>query len=133
MLVQLLWYGAAMAAYVPPGWPEAVHPPGTEDFVESAVTWLLDVVPPEYRGYEVLRRHPAVLASMARHHVQACLEGARQGYRTARAELAEAVPPHAVDEVLAAYRREGFNLAAAVRAVELVERALRGEPFVRRL
>jgi hypothetical protein len=70
---------------------------------------------------------------MARYHARACLEGARQGYRTARTELAESVPPHAVDGVLAAYRTEGFKLAATARAVELVERALRGEVFAARL
>jgi hypothetical protein len=32
---------------------------------------------------------------------------------------------HAVDSVLAAYRAEGCKVAAAARAVELVERALR--------
>jgi hypothetical protein len=122
-----------MAAYVPQGWPESVCPPGSEDFEESAIRWLLDVVPPNYRGYAVLQRHPAALASMARYYAQACLEGARDGYRTARAELAETVPPHAVDGVLAAYKSEGFKLAATVRAVELMERALRGETFTPRL
>jgi hypothetical protein len=81
----------------------------------------------------VLRRHPAALASMAGYHARACLEGAREGYRTARAELAESVPPHAVDGVLAAYKTEGFKLAATARAVELVGRALRGEVFAARL
>jgi hypothetical protein len=55
-----------MAAYVPQGWPESVRPPGSEDFEEPAVTWLLDVVPPDYRSYTVLSRHPAALAAMAR-------------------------------------------------------------------
>jgi hypothetical protein len=57
------------------------------------------------------------------------VEGARQGYRTARAELADALPPHAIDTVLAAYRKEGARLAATAEAVDLVERALRGEVF----
>jgi hypothetical protein len=48
--------------------------------------------------------------------------------RTARSELGEQVPPHTTDAVLSAYRDEGHRLAAAVRAAELVERALRGEP-----
>jgi hypothetical protein len=122
-----------MAAYVPQGWPESVRPPGSEDFEESAATWLLDVVPPDYRSYAVLLRHPAALAAMARYYTQACLEGARNGYRTARTELAETVPPHAVDGVLAAYKTEGFKLAATAQAVELVERALRGEVFTPRL
>lgn len=122
-----------MAVYVPPDWPTGVHPPGSEGFEESAITWLFEVVPPDFRLHGVLRRHPAALAAMARHHATACVEGARQGYRTARTELAEAVPPHAVDAVLAAYRTEGRRLAATAKAVELVERAIRGERFTARL
>jgi hypothetical protein len=110
-----------------------VHPPESEGFEATAVAWLLDVVPPDYRLHGVLRRHPVALAAMARHHTSACVEGARQGYRTARSELAEALPPHAVDAVLAAYRAEGRRLAAIAQAVVLVERAMRGEAFVPRL
>ncbi len=122
-----------MATYLPPGWPAGVHPPGSQDFERTAVTWLLDVVPPDYRLYGVLRRHPAALASLARHHLAACVEGARQGYRTARTELGNALPPHGVDAVLAAYRSEGRRLVATATAVGLVERALRGETFSPRL
>ena len=118
-----------MATYTPPGWPAGVHPPGSDDFESTAVGWLLDVVPPDYRLHGVLRRYPVALATMARYHSRACVEGARQGYRTARTELAGALPPHAVDTVLAAYRQEGARLAATARAVGLVERALRGEVF----
>ena len=106
-----------------------MHPPGSEEFESTAVTWLLDVVPPDYRLHGVLRRYPVALAAMARYHAKACVEGARQGYRTARTELAGALPPHAIDTVLAAYRKEGARLAATARAVDLVERALRGEVF----
>ena len=116
-----------MATYTPPGWPAGVHPPGSEDFESTAVGWLLDVVPPDYRLHGVLRRYPVALAAMARYHSKACVEAAREGYRTARTELAGALPPHAVDSVLAAYRKEGARLAATARAVGLVERALRGE------
>ena len=116
-----------MGTYMPPGWPAGVHPPGSEDFESTAVGWLLDVVPPDYRLHGVLRRYPVALATMARYHSKACVEGARQGYRTARTELAGALPPHAVDTVLAAYRKEGARLAATARAVGLIERALRGE------
>src|SRR5215813_6758054 len=118
-----------MGAYIPPGWPAGVHPPGSEDFESTAVGWLLDVVPPDYRLHGVLRRYPVALATLARYHSKACVEGARQGYRTARTELAGALPPHAVDTVLAAYRKEGARLAETARAVDLVERALRGEAF----
>jgi hypothetical protein len=106
-----------------------VHPPGSEDFESTAVGWLLDVVPPDYRLHGVLRRYPVALAALARYHSKACVEGARQGYRTARTELADALPPHAIDTVLAAYRKEGARLAATAEAVDLVERALRGEVF----
>jgi hypothetical protein len=122
-----------MAAYMPPGWPTGVHPPGSAEFEATAVAWLLDVVPPDYRLHGVLRRHPVALAAMARHHTAACVEGARQGYRSARTELGEALPPHAVDAVLDAYRTEGRRLAAAARAAELIERALRGETFTEKL
>ena len=118
-----------MTTYTPPGWPAGVHPPGSDDFESTAVGWLLDVVPPDYRLHGVLRRYPVALAAMARYHSKACVEAARQGYRTARTELAGTLPPHAIDTVLAAYRKEGARLAATARAVGLVERALRGEVF----
>ena len=122
-----------MAAYLPPGWPTGVHPPGSDDFETTAVAWLLEIVPPDYRLHGVLRRHPVALAAVARHHTSACVEGARAGYRTVRTELAEELPPHAVDAVLTAYRTEGRRLAATARAVALVERAMRGEVFMPRL
>ncbi len=118
-----------MAAYVPPGWPSGVHPPGSEDFERTAQAWLLDTVPPDYRLHGVLRRYPLALAAMAAHHAKACVAGAREGYRTARTELGGALPPHALDAVLAAYRAEGRRLVATAQAVNLVARALRGEVF----
>ncbi|MGH3169671.1 MAG: hypothetical protein ACRDN0_27805, partial [Trebonia sp.] len=118
-----------MPTYTPPGWPAGVHPPGSDDFESTAIGWLLDVVPPDYRLHGVLRRYPVALATMARYHSRACVEAAREGYRTARTELAGSLPPHAIDTVLAADRKEGARLAATARAVGLVERALRGEVF----
>ena len=55
-----------MAAYLPPGWPTGVHPPSSEGFERTAVAWLLDVVPPDYRLHGVLQRHPVALATLAR-------------------------------------------------------------------
>jgi len=118
-----------MAVYLPPGWPTGVHPPGSEEFERTAVAWLLDVVPPDYRLYGVLRRHPIALATLARRHLGACVEGARQGYRTARTELGGLLPVSGLDAVLAAYRSEGQRLVAAARAADLVEQALRGKEF----
>ena len=94
------------------------------------MTWLLDVVPPDYLLHGVLRRHPVALAALARHHLGACVEGARNGYRTARTELGPHLPPSAIEAVLTAYRSEGSRLAAAARAADLIERALHGEEFV---
>jgi hypothetical protein len=110
-----------------------VHPPGSDEFEQTAVTWLLDVVPPDYRLHGVLRRHPVALATLARHHVAACVQGAREGYRTARAELGGQLPPGGMEAVLAAYRAEGGRLVETARAVDLVERALRGEAFTPQL
>jgi hypothetical protein len=118
-----------MVAYLPPGWPTGVHPPGSEDFERTAVTWLLDVVPPDYRLHGVLRRHPVALATLARRHLAACVEGARQGYRTARTELGDVLPVSGLDAVLAAYRSEGRRLVTAAHAANLVEQALRGKEF----
>jgi hypothetical protein len=122
-----------VAAYVPPGWPTGVHPPGSEEFAQTAVTWLLDVVPPDYRLHGVLRRHPVALAALARHHLAACVAGARAGYRTARAELGDRLPPGSLDAVLDAYRTEGRRLVETAHAVDLVTRALRGEVFTPQL
>ncbi|GII88365.1 hypothetical protein Ssi03_63550 [Sphaerisporangium siamense] len=119
--------------YLPPGWPSEVLPPGSPDWETSAVTWLLDAVPPDYRAYGVLRRYPLALARMARQHVNATVEAARAGYRTAAVDLKEHLPPHAVEAVLAAYRREGPRLVELGASIALVEQALRGEPFVARL
>jgi len=118
-----------MVVYMPPGWPTGVHPPGSEQFERTAVTWLLDVVPPDYRMHGVLRRHPIALATLARRHLAACVEGARQGYRTARTELGGVLPVSGLDAVLAAYRSEGNRLVTAARAADLVEQALRGKEF----
>ncbi|WP_308201443.1 hypothetical protein [Sphaerisporangium perillae] len=119
--------------YLPPGWPSEVRPPGSPDWEASAVAWLLDAVPPDYRAYGVLRRHPLALARLARHHVNATVEAARAGYRGAAVELKEHLPPHAVQAVLEAYRKEGPKLVRLAASIELVEHALRGEPFVPRI
>jgi hypothetical protein len=122
-----------VSGYVPTGWPEGVHPPGSPGFEQTAVSWLLDVVPPDYRLHGILVRHPAALAALARHHLAACVEGARQGYRCARAELGKDLPPSGLAAVLEAYQVEGRRLVAAATAAELVSRALQGETFVPQL
>ncbi|MCF2531765.1 hypothetical protein [Yinghuangia soli] len=116
----------------PPGWPSAVRPPGTEDWQESAVNWLREVLPPEYRRHEILRRHPELLARMAVQHVGAVLHAARWGYGEARADLPD-VGDEQLGALLAAYQDVGGRAAALDREVRLVEQALRGERWNPRL
>lgn len=122
-----------MPEAVPPGWPPEVLPPQAPEWEHSAVAWLLDQCPPDYRAYDVLRAHPVVLARFARQHVESAVEAARQGIRTARSDLRDLVSPEAVEAVLGAYDREGRRLVQVGRAVALVEAALRGERWVPRL
>ncbi|NHC46141.1 hypothetical protein [Motilibacter aurantiacus] len=119
--------------FAPPGWPVEVRPPGAPDWEKTAVAWLFDLCPPDYRLHEVLRRHPVVLARFASYAVAAGIEASRRGLSTARDDLRGAVPPQAVEAALVAYEREGARLVAAARAVALVEEALRGKRFTQRL
>ncbi len=118
---------------VPPGWPAEVRPPGTPEWTRSASAWLFDICPPDYRSYGVLRRHPVVLARVASHHLEAGIEAARIGLSTARQELSDVVDAATVEEVVAAYEREGARLLATSRSLALVEQALRGRRYLRRL
>jgi len=108
-----------------PDWPASVHPPGSDSFEQTALVWLFDHVPPDYRLHGVLRRHPVALSRLARQYVSAALEAAREGYRTARVDLREHLPPHALDQVMSAYLAEGQRMAGVLRAVEAVDTALR--------
>lgn len=119
--------------WVPPGWPEQVPPPGAPGWQRRASVFLVDQCPPEYRAYEVLQRHPAVLARFAAGHVRSAVEAARAGLSTVRAELRDVVPPPAVEAAVAAYEREGLRLVGVLRAVELVEQALTGTRWAARL
>ena len=71
----------------------------------------LDAIGP----YEVLRKHPLVLARLAREHCLAGVEAARRGLATVRAELADAVPPDAIEATIGAYEREGARLSRAAQ------------------
>ncbi|MEV0231104.1 hypothetical protein [Nonomuraea sp. NPDC050786] len=115
--------------YLPPEWPPEVRPPSVPDWETSAVAWLLDAVPPDYRAYEILKRFPIALARMALHHVNAAVEAARAGYRSAAVDLKGQLPPHAVEAVLDVYREEGPRLVRLARSIAVVEQALRGDMF----
>ena len=118
---------------VPPGWPAEVLPPLAPDWERSALAWLFDLCPPDYRAHDVLRAHPVVLARFAAGHVAAGVQTARDGLATLRAELRGVVPPEAVEAALVAYDREGRRLVRTGRQVALVDAALRGDRWVPRL
>ncbi|MEO6204010.1 MAG: hypothetical protein ABIO67_01300 [Mycobacteriales bacterium] len=124
---------AAQSGAVPPGWPAEVLPPQAPDWERSAIAWLFDLCPPDYRAHEVLRRHPVVLARFVAGHVEAAVEAARAGLRTVREDLRGVVPPEAVEAAIAAYDREGRRLVQAGRHVALVADALSGRRWVPRL
>lgn len=117
----------------PAGWPVEVRPPGVPDWERTAVAWLLDLCPPDYRAHEVLRRHPPVLAVFAGAHVAAGVDAARRLVATLRASLRDRVPPEALEAAIGAAEREGARLAAAGRSVALVEAALTGHRYAPRL
>lgn len=122
-----------MTDLVPPGWPAEVLPPQEPDWERTAVAWLFDLVPADYRAHEVLRRHPVVLARFADGQLRASVDAARQGLRTLRAELNGIVPPEVIEAALGAYDREGRRLVTTGRQVAMVAAALRGERWVPRL
>ena len=117
----------------PPGWPRQVRPPGAPAWERTAVAWLLDICPPEFRGYPVLRRHEVVLARFAVLHVEACQAAVRRGLSEARGVLREVVDADTIEGALTVWQAEEARLLAERRAVGLVEEALRGRRFVARL
>jgi hypothetical protein len=123
--------GARLVA--PPGWPSAVRPPDAPEWERSAGNWLLDLCPPEYRGYPALRRHVVVLARFALLHVEACQAAAQRGLSEARAELRDVAPLEVVDAAVETWLAEEARLTAVRRAVGLVEEALRGRRYAARL
>ena len=116
----------------PRGWPEEVPPPDAPEWERRAVGWLHDQCPGDFRSYDVLRRHPRVLARFAAEHVAGCRAAIRDGLAGARPALKD-MTPDVLDDVVAAYETEAARLARVALAVELVARALRGDRFVARL
>jgi hypothetical protein len=110
-----------------------VPPPGVPGWERRAVGWLFDQCPPDFRGYELLRRQPVVLARMAAEQVASAAGACRHGLATVRSDLRGTVPPEVIDETIALYEREAGRLAAVERGLRLVEAALQGRRFVPRL
>ena len=118
---------------VPPGWPAAVRPPDAPRWELTAEAWLLDICPPEFRGYPTLRRHIVVLVRFAVLHVEACQAACRRGLSEARSELREVAPADVVEEAVETWLTEDARLSGVRREVGLVEEALRGKRYRARL
>ena len=117
----------------PPGWPHEVRPAGAPGWEDTAVAWLLDQCPPEYRTYPALRRHSVVLARFSVLHVEACQAAVNRGLSEARGDLRDLADAMVVDAAVEAWHRESARLLGLRRAVGLVEEAIRGRRFRARL
>ncbi|PPK95910.1 hypothetical protein CLV92_1054 [Kineococcus xinjiangensis] len=117
----------------PPGWPPGVLPPAAPDFEASAVAWLLDQAPPEYRAYPAARRHPVLLVWLVAHHVDAQAEAVRRAVATARVDLSDVLPVEMAPRVFELLEREDLRLRRVRRAVALLQEALHGRRYVPRL
>ena len=123
-----------MASFVaPPGWPPQVRPPDAPDWERTAVDWLLDLCPADYRRYTGLRRHVVVLARFAVLHVEANQAAVRRGLSEVRADLRDVATLEVVDAAVQTFQLEEARLLGLRRAVGLVEEALRGRRYVARL
>jgi hypothetical protein len=119
--------------YTPPGWPERVGPPGAPDWEATAIAFLLDCCPADFRAYPVLRNHPVVLARFATQFVDGQYHSAQEGLAGVRISLQDYVTPDVVEAAAQAWLEQSAQLVRVRRAVALVEEALRGKVFVRRL
>lgn len=122
-----------MSAYVPPGWPREVRPPDAPDWELTAINWLLDLCPSEYRRYQGLRRHVVVLARFAVIHVEADQAAVKRGLSSIRVDLRDVATPPVVEAAVQTFLLEDARLVGLRRAVGLVEEALRGRRYVPRL
>ena len=126
-------FPAGTALYVPPGWPDEVRPPGAPDWEATAVAFLLDCCPADYRRYPVLRRHPVVLARFAAEFVDSQVAACREGVGAVRVSLGDLGAPEVVEAATLAWQEQDASLRRRRREVALVEEALRGKVFIRRL
>lgn len=121
------------AAYAPPGWPSQVRPPGAPGWEATAIAYLLDCCPADFRAYRVLRNHPIVLAQFAMHFVNGQQEASERGLADVRTSLRDYIEPEVVEAATQAWLEQGARLVRTRRAVALIDESLRGRVFVRKL
>ncbi len=122
-----------MSAIAPTGWPRLVRPPDAPDWERTAVNWLFDISPPEYRDHAALRRHVVILVRFAVLNVEAQLAAVRRGLSEARGDLGQVADLSVVDAAVTTFQSEEARLVRLRREVGLVEEALRGRRFRARM
>lgn len=122
-----------MSGVVPVGWPRDLPPADTTGFGESVSAWLLDRGPGEWRSHPVLRRHPRALSALLITHLETHLDGLRRHYGSVRRDMSEVVPAADIPDLLAAIEADGAQTAETLRQVRLVDEALAGRRWQRRL
>jgi hypothetical protein len=110
-----------------------VRPPGAPGWEATAIAFLLDCCPADFRAYRVLRNHPEVLAQFATHFVSGQHQASQEGLAEVRTSLSEYVGPEVVEAATQAWLEQEARLARTRRAVALLDEALRGRVFVRKL
>ena len=125
--------GQRDAVYLPPGWPEQVQPPGESGWEKSATAFLLDCCPADYRAHKVLHQHPVVLARFAADFVEGQIRSSREALAQSRASLRDYVTPQVLEAATELLQAEEGRLVRVRRGVALVEEALRGKVFLRKL
>ncbi|MEW1843748.1 hypothetical protein AB0392_37885 [Nonomuraea angiospora] len=108
----------------PPGWPAQVLPPVGPDWVDSVTSWLLDILPPDYRAHSEIITMPRVLAWMAATHVEHYEAATQRGYRSAAVDLRAFEPPEAIEQLLDVYQAEKRRWATVREGISAVRRAL---------
>ncbi len=119
--------------YVPPGWPAEVPPPGAPGFERRLQAWLLDLCPPDYRGYPLLLRQPLLLIRLTARLLAAQRAGTDAAIAALRADLAPFIEPKAIEDGLRVLWAEQQRLDRTMLAVSLVEQVLRGRQYVPRM
>jgi len=117
------------AGVAPPGWPAQVRPPDAPGWEHTAVNYLLDQCPAEYRRFAGLRRHVVVLARFAVLYTEAQQAAVRRGLSEVRGDLKDVADEAVVEAAVQTFLLEESRLLAVRREVGLLEDALRGQRY----
>jgi hypothetical protein len=105
------------------GWPQDLVPVVAPDFLDRAISWLLDRGPADLRT-SALRSYPIALAYLVEHHCEADVQATREAYRHARAELGCHVSAAELTVIQQALEAQGARALATRREVALVREAV---------